>query len=226
MKAVYHIPQALYERIKNNHCLVHVSARHCQFTIKAYLPDDAGRTRVENYIHDIFRRHYKADVHDFHPLLITIENSNNEIISALGLRFADRQPLVAEEYSDKEISILLTENLKTFGDRKHTIEIGNLASSHSGYAKFLFVAMTKILADWNFQWLTFTAVPSVINVFKKLKLNPVEVCMAHLKNLKTSYSDWGDYYQHNPRVMLGDITSAHRFLEQQGSYQRINFQWV
>ena len=226
MNAVNNIPQTLYERIRNNHYLVSVSVRHCQFTIKAHLPDASDRPRVEQYIQTIFSRHYKASVNDFHPLLITIENHNNEIIAALGLRFADHQRLVAEEYSEKDISHLFNEKLNVHGERKHMIEIGNLASSHSGYAKFLFVAMTRILADWHFQWLTFTAVPSVINVFKKLKLNPVEVCMAHLNNLKTSRSNWGEYYQHKPRVMLGDISNAHRFLEQQGSYQRINFQWV
>lgn len=226
MNAVNNIPQTLYDRIRQNNCLVNVSVRHCQFTIKAYLPDDAERNRVENYIQNIFSKHYKASVHDFHPLLVTIENASNEIIATLGLRFADHQRLVAEDYSHREVNHLLNENLNVYGDRKHMIEIGNLASSHSGYARFLFVAMTKILSDWHFQWLTFTAVPAVLNVFKKLKLNPVEVCMAHLHDLKVSNSDWGEYYQHQPRVMLGDITTAHRFLEQQGCYQRINFQWV
>lgn len=226
MNAVNHIPQTLYEKISKNPCLVNVSVRHCQFTIKAYLPDDTNRVRVEHYIQNIFHKHYKASVNDFHPLLITIENQHNEIIAALGLRFADHQRLVAEEYSEKDISHLFSEKLDIHSERKHMIEIGNLASSHSGYARFLFVAMTRILADWHFQWLTFTAVPSVINVFKKLKLNPIEVCNAHLNNLKTSCSDWGEYYQHKPRVMLGDIRNAHHFLEQQGSYQRINFQWV
>ena len=226
VNAVTHIPQTLVERIRRDRNLVSVSVRHCQFSIRAYLPDDSDRTRVEEYIQTIFSKHYKASVNDFHPLLITIENNHNEIIAALGLRFAEQQRLVAEEYSDKEAEYLFSEHFKINGERKNIIEIGNLASSHSGYAKFLFVAMTRILTDWHFQWLTFTAVPSVINVFKKLKLNPIEVCMAHLSNLKYSNSNWGEYYQHNPRVMIGDIRSANHFLEQQGSYQRINFQWV
>ena len=226
MVPVKQIPDDLYNRIKQNNCLVRVSVRQCQFKISAYLPEHPDRSRVEQYISDVFKNHYDAQVHDFHPLLITIENSLGDIIAALGMRFADYQRLFAEEYSHKQIDHLFTESFKVAGDRKHTIEIGNLASSHSGYAKFLFVAMTRILAEWQFQWLTFTAVPAVINVFKKLKLNPVEVCRAHLRDLKIGSSDWGDYYQHNPRVMLGDITSAHQFLQQQGSYQRIGFQWL
>ena len=226
MKTIKLIPQALHERIQFNNCLVKVSIRQCNFKIMAYLPEHPGRRRVEKYIADIYSKHYKANINDFHPLLITIERPNGNIIAALGIRFADHQKLFAEEYSHENIENLFTENLKVDSNRKQTIEIGNLASSHNGYAKFLFVAMTKILFDWHFQWITFTAVPAVINVFRKLKLNPVEVCSAHISNLKHSSSDWGEYYQHSPKVMLGDIGNAHKFLQQLDSYQRINFQWV
>lgn len=190
------------------------------------MPDDTDRARVESYIQNVFRKHYQADVRDFHPLLMTIENGSGEIISALGLRFAHEQKLVAEAYARQDIGQLFNEKLHINAHREHMIEIGNLASSHSGHAKFLFVAMTRVLSDWHFRWITFTAVPAVINVFRKLQLKPVEVCPAQLKDLTNTRSDWGAYYQHQPRVMLGDIASAHSFLEQQGSYQRLDFQWL
>ena len=220
------IPSGLLCRIKQNQDLVRVSIRQCNFVVRAYLPESDGRKTVEAYIHEVFRKRYGAHVVDFYPLLITIENCQGEIIAALGLRFASEHALVVEDYAHQNMSALLERNLHASGQRKNMIEVGNLASSHSGYAKFLFVAMTRILSDWHFQWLAFTAVPSVLNVFRKLKLNPVEVCDACHEDLQGSQSDWGDYYQHQPRVMLGDILSAHQYLEQQGSYQRIDFQWV
>ena len=217
------IPKSLYNQIQKNNCLATVTLENNNYVIRAYLPIHEERARVESYIEKIFRNKFDANLREFLPLLITLENEHGEIFAALGIRFADKQMLFAEQYTHKEIDSVVLEKFNILDKREHIVEIGSLASSKSGYARYLFLAMTKILTSWRYRWLTFTAIPVVINVFKKLRLNPVELCNATIKDLVHTKTNWGSYYDKNPRVMIGDVFSANTYLEQNNCYGNMEF---
>lgn len=220
------IPKVLIQQLQQNDYLATVSIKQTNFIVRAYLPEHIERARVENYIANVFSESFNADLKEFMPLLVTFENQNGEIFAALGIRFADQQILFAEQYSHKEIDTVVLEKFNILDKREHIVEIGSLASTKSGYAHHLFLAMTKILTSWRYQWLTFTGIPAVINVFRKLKLNPIELCNATIKDLVHSDTNWGSYYDKNPKVMIGDVFNANNYLEQHNCYQNMEFRKV
>ena len=221
--ASHTIPFALFRRLLNNNNLATVSINQREHLIKAFLPSHQVRRDIENYIAGVFRHRFSARLDDFMPLLVILEKPDGEIAAALGIRFADQQTLFAEQYIHKEIDHVVLEQFNILDHREHIIEIGSLASTESGYARHLFLAMTKILTQWKFQWLTFTAIPVVVNVFKKLKLNPIEICNAKLKDLANTKTDWGSYYDKNPKVMIGDVFAANQYLEKINAYRNMIF---
>lgn len=219
----YAVPRVLTQQLQKNDYLATVRIKQTQYIIRAYLPTHSERARVENYIASVFKQSFAADLQDFLPLLITFENTAGEIFAALGMRFADQQILFAEQYSHKDIDSVVLEKFNFLDTREHIVEIGSLASTESGYARYLFLAMTKILTNWRYQWLTFTAIPAVVNVFKKLRLNPIELCSATIKDLVHTNTNWGTYYDKNPKVMIGDVFNANNYIEQINGYSNMEF---
>lgn len=218
------IPAAVTHQLLANNTLATVTINEGIHIIKAYLPSHSDRTTIENYIAEVFKHKFSASLNEFMPLLVTFEQEDGSISAALGIRFADQQTLFAEQYTQKEIDHVVLEQFNILDKREHIVEIGSLASTQSGYARHLFLAMTKILTQWRYQWLTFTAIPAVLNVFRKLRLNPVELCNATLKDLINTTTDWGNYYDKNPKVMIGDVFSANTYLEQHHGYRNMSFQ--
>lgn len=179
--------------------------------VKAYRSWDGGRTQVENYIADVFQKQHGAVVNQFMPLLITLECEAGNILAVAGLRTAAGEKLFLEQYMDFPIEKIVSSKLSQKSNRNHIAEIGNLASTKQGASRYLFVALTALLVEWDLTWLAFTGTHQVLNVFSRLGLNPVQVCRADPQRLESA-SHWGTYYDNNPQVMVGDVLGGFKAL--------------
>lgn len=157
------------------------------------------RQRVENFIKGIYKHSYDADIDVDYPVLMSIRNSDNEILSAVGFRYADKEPLFLEQYTNAPIENILD------CKRQEIVEIGNLASAGQGASVFLFAALASYLSNKNIHYATITGTDFLHRYFKKSGMKPRKICDAELLAVQSGTQNWGSYYDTHPRVLVGSV---------------------
>ena len=150
--------------------------------------------KLEQYIHAVFSRAYAADVHHFLPLLVGIREPGGEYIAAAGLQPAAMNTLYLENYLDRPIDEILSDRMQLNINRGQIIEAGNLAVTNRGGARHLITALLAYLYHAGYQWAVFTAVPLLINNFRKLGLPLTKLADADPRRLGAEAVHWGRYY--------------------------------
>lgn len=174
--------------------------------------DSAGRAELEGYIHDVFARGYGAEIKHFLPQLMSLRDGQGELLAALGMRCGNSGPLFLEHYLDEPVEQRLAAVAGVTGlhtvRRDSIVEIGNLASSRSGAARWLFLALAAYLHGRGAQWAIFTVAPFLKNTFIKLGFNLHILAKADKRCLGDEARDWGSYYDAEPEVMAVDVAQA------------------
>ena len=182
------------------------------------------RTKVENFIQNRFALHYQAKIQQFMPILFSLENQKGEVEGAFGVRTAEHKTLFLERYLDSPIEEMISKNWKGPAvQRKHIIEVGNLAAAGAASARFLIVALTDLLATLGFQWVVFTGTPALLNSFYRLKIDLIPLAPANPECMGQELSDWGSYYNCAPHVTAGNVLRGSQSLIQQNIYSRLGY---
>jgi hypothetical protein len=175
---------------------------------QAHLPGDAGRARVEHYIADRFQAVHGASIHDFMPVLLTM-GCHGRTTAATGVRAATRQSLFLEQYLSAPVEQVLGVAAGATVRRANVAEIGNLVATQGGSSYLLFMVLTAMLEQANFDWVVFTATPQVQKVLAYLGLNVHQLCSADPARLtQSSAAEWGRYYASQPQVVAGKVSEA------------------
>ena len=168
-----------------------------------------GRAELEAFIKDVFARSYDADIHTFYPHLLGLRRPDKELAAVAGIRPADSEPLFCESYMESPIEVLLSKQYGKPVQRNQIVEVGNLAPSSVGQARWLIATMTAYLRSAGFTWVVFTAVPVLYNAFRRMELEPIELANANPLRIDTNLKDqWGSYYDGRPMVYAGNIEDA------------------
>lgn len=163
------------------------------------------RRRVELFIEQTFHRAYGAEIIGHYPTLVSVHDEEDNILAALGFRFAKEEPLFLEQYLDIPIEEHLREHYPKSGERKNIVEVGNLASLGQGASIFLFAALNAYLAQQGIKLVTFTATDFLHRYFTRLGMNTVVLGEANQGRLMDGGVSWGTYYKENPRVVAGSV---------------------
>ena len=176
-----------------------------------------NRRRVERFIEHTFHRTYGAKIDKHYPTLMSVHDEEDNILAAVGFRFAKDEPLFLEQYLDGPIEQRLQEHSHKPVAREVIAEVGNLASLGQGASIFLFAALNAYLAQHGIQIDTFTATDSLHRHFTKLGMNAVELGKANQEKLPDFGFSWGTYYKETPRVVAGSVQQVlfglHRHLQ-------------
>jgi len=171
------------------------------------------RGEIESFICQCFAAAHGARISQFMPRLLSLRAKRGDLIAAFGLRSAADSHLFLETYLNRPIEAVLQARLGEKVRREEIIEVGNLSALYPGAARWLMVALTAMLHDEGYKWVTFTGTAALRNGFSRLNLRPVELGAATLQHLSPSdRADWGRYYDHTPMVMAGDIAYGYRSL--------------
>jgi hypothetical protein len=173
-----------------------------------YPRGSAGRDELERYIHDLFAHGYGAEVKHFLPQLMSLRDESGALLAALGMRGGNSEPLFLEIYLDEPIEQRLAAVAGVAVQRDSIVEIGNLASSRSGAARWLFLALAAYLHGRGAQWAIYTVAPFLKNTFIKLGFNLHVLAHADKTRLGDDANDWGSYYDAGPEVMAVDVAQA------------------
>lgn len=173
-----------------------------------------ARPRLEAFIARRFREVYDAEVRHFMPRLFGLHDGRGELVAAFGLRSAQAQRLFLEHYLDEPVEVCVRRQFGLEASREEIVEVGNLAGASQGALRRLIPALTERLHDDGFRWLAFTGAAHLCNGFARLGLPLHVVAPAQPERLPASERAlWGRYYDRQPAVMLGDITSGQRTLQ-------------
>jgi len=172
--------------------------------LHCYADHTPGRHAVEAYIAAAFRDQYDAHLDHFLPHLLTIE-TNGEIEAALGIRFAENEPLFVAHYFD--LPVLDTLKQRGFANTA-VVEIGNLVSTRAGCSQLLFILLAKLLHDLGRDTGVFTVTAQVAQLLGKLGCQLTTLCAADGRRLGEQLAQWGRYYETAPHVVAGDVAAT------------------
>lgn len=171
-----------------------------------------ARAEVEAYIAHIYLQRYGAVLRSFLPHLMVYRDASGTIRAAVGLRRGGEGRFFVEQYLDAPAEQAIAASTGRVPLREHVVEVGNFASASAGDAREMILQLTASLHAEGLRWVVFAATRQLRNAFDRLHLSPVELAEARSDRLQGDHSDWGSYYDAQPRVMFGDIVAGHAYL--------------
>ena len=168
------------------------------------------RSEIEHFISQRFADCFGSKVEAFMPRLFSLRNQDGAICGAFGLRSASRR-LFLEQYLDLPIEKELAACAAGTFSRQSIIEVGHFSGTFPGSVRAMIKLLTERLHHEGFEWVTFTGTASLRNAFSRLGLAPIDIQAADASRLPVEErAAWGSYYQHQPRVLVGNVQEGHR----------------
>ncbi len=165
------------------------------------------RSAIESYIAEQFYKEHGARLLHFMPQLLAMKGENG-FCGAVGIRNAKHAPLFLEQYLDKAVEQEISSIFQLQIQRDDVVEIGNLVDTLRGGSYLLFVVLASILYEAGYRWVVCTATRHVEHLLHKMEFESHVLCEAKPEKLQESADDWGSYYTHKPRVLVGDIRTS------------------
>ncbi|MBD0785949.1 thermostable hemolysin [Vibrio sp. Y2-5] len=180
------------------------------------------RSDIEHYIAQRYSLAFDAHLNSFMPTFMALMEGE-EIRSLCGFRVASDEPLFLEQYLDEPADKLLnhvfhqplsvenTANNRI--ERSNLIEFGQLASFSKGFSTLHFLLMTKKLVESGYEWCIFTATDPLYAMMSRLGLESTVLAEADPSRIPDATYTWGNYYQHQPRIVAGNLKHGLAHLE-------------
>ena len=186
-----------------------------------FLPETDQRHRVTEYIANQFKAAHGASIHDFMPLLLTMQ-CQGEFSAVSGVRPAARHPLFLEQYLGQSVESAIGQVTGCAVSRHKIVEIGNLVATQKGASQLLFLLLTALLHRCDYEWVVFTGTPTVIKGLERLGFKLDRMCEANPGLLQNAnLADWGSYYENRPQVVAGNVPAAMKTLQNHKLYAGI-----
>lgn len=182
--------------------------------------DDPQRVACETFIQTRFQKAHNADVRHFMPELFGLSDGSGALCAVAGARLAASGELFLERYLDAPIEQQVRMAAGRPVERRAIVEVGNLAASSLGSARLSIITVTWLLAVCGLEWVAFTGNTALVNSFNRLGLCPVTLGPADPLRLGDERHAWGNYYQTQPSVHVGDIGAGFRHLSHTGVFER------
>lgn len=176
-----------------------------EYLVEYVRAGDASRSSLEQFIAAAFMKSYGAELSHFCDTLIGCRDAQGQWIAGVGYSLGTAGPLFLEQYLDLPLEQAIAARAGHEVERAQIVEVGNLAAGHAGAARALIVNMTRLLHSQGLRWVAFTATPSLLNSFTRLRLKPGILAEADPRRLPDGGQHWGSYYESQPQVMFGDI---------------------
>jgi hypothetical protein len=163
------------------------------------------RSSAEKFIALRFAQGFNARIQAFMPRLFTVRQSDGAICGAFGLRSAQRN-LFVEQYLDHAIDKAISSLSGELVNRASIVEVGHLCGAFPGAMRALILLLIERLHREGFEWVAFTGTTQLRNAFHRLGLHPIDLGAARIEAIPSeAHASWGNYYEHEPRVLAGKI---------------------
>lgn len=180
-------------------------------SLHIHMAGDRERAGVEAFIHRVFAERFGADVRQFAPVLVSLQD-RGEIVAAAGYRGAAGTALFLERYLPAATETLLADPDDARPERRAIVEVGHLAASRSGAGRRLIALLGPHLAAHGFVWVVGTITSELRHLFMRIGVTPLALGVADPAALGADAANWGSYYDHRPVVLAGHLHQALRRL--------------
>jgi len=187
------------------------------FEVRSYTQADVGRAEVERFVQRVYAHKFGAQVRHFAPVLVGLYDAQGRLCAAAGYRHAQDGPLFLERYLARPVEQLLHGVGADPSRRRGVIEVGHLAAERAGEGRRLIMRLGPLLAQQGFEWVVSTLTQELRHLFVRLGVAPLALGVADPQALGADAADWGDYYQHHPVVLAGQIPQAVQRLALRGA---------
>ena len=170
----------------------------------------ADRAAVETFISECFAENFGCRIEAFMPRLFSLRNRDGDICGAFGLRSANRN-LFLEQYLDTPIEKAIAAHTGGRIKRGTIVEVGHFSGGFPGAARAMIGLLTARLHHEGIEWVAFTGTMGLRNAFFRLGLSPIDIQAATADRLPAEErAAWGSYYDHAPRVLVGNVPEGYR----------------
>jgi Thermostable hemolysin len=171
-----------------------------------------ARLATEHFIAAGFLKAYGARLTEFMPELMGMYDGP-VLAAACGLRPAATSTLFLEQYLEYPVEQVLGRAIAATVNRNGIIEVGNLSVARPGYARHFVLWLTLHLRSIGMEWALFSAVPALLNNFRRLGIPLVTLGPAAPERLADHVrANWGSYYEQQPQVTAVHVATAHATL--------------
>ncbi len=168
---------------------------------------------VTQFIRDVYRESYDANISVRYPMLAYLTDEKQNILAALGFRYAQNSPLFCEQYLSQTINDMIQV------PRHEIVEIGNLAANGSGCAPILFAAISAYFTQNGYTHAVLTATQWLEKRMHKMGLHSHKLAPANPELLLSKDESWGTYYATKPYVVAGSIVEGYKNLKSLVSFK-------
>ncbi len=178
------------------------------------------RSEVEEVVRCQYRRVHEARRCHFLEHLLVIETQRHGPRAVVGVQRAAASPMFLESYLDRPVEEVLGQHLEARVSRDRIVEIGTLASRDPRNATLLMVLTVVWLAGYGAECGVFTATRAVRHRLGGVGVPLHELASADPAKLGPLASEWGRYYEQDPRVV------AATFGESRALADRLPARWA
>ena len=162
-------------------------------------PSDHLRARVEDEIRTTYWERFQARLNRLPRTLVASVSTSGIIECAAGVRFSEHD-FFSECYLDLPVEIALQHRFGLPVQRNRIIEVCNLAGRKPGRSQSFIASFIEFAESDEFDWVIFTATKSLRALLERSGLRMTQLGRAERFRVANP-SDWGSYYEHDPRVM-------------------------
>ena len=162
-------------------------------------PSDHLRARVEDEIRTTYWERFQARLARLPRTLVASVSTSGIIECAAGVRFSEHD-FFSECYLDLPVEIALQHRFGLPVQRNRIIEVCNLAGRKPGRSQSFIASFIEFAESDEFDWVIFTATKSLRALLERSGLRMTQLGRAERFRVANP-SDWGSYYEHDPRVM-------------------------
>jgi hypothetical protein len=170
-----------------------------------------------SFVRQRFAHHHGAVIQTLLPWQCILRDEQGKQLASAGLNPAAAGPLFLEHYLSSPVEQQLASGLQHPVVRDDILEVGNLAA-WDGHARLLILSLIRYLAEQRYRYVVFTATDQVRALFRALGLRPVDLEKA-VRERVPQPELWGRYYEHDPKVVAGDIRLGYQQLQAHPKWQ-------
>lgn len=177
-------------------------------------PSHHLRARVEHEIRTTYWEQFQARLARLPSTLIASVSASGIVECAAGVRFSgcefpDRD-FFSECYLDLPVEIALQYRFGRSVQRRRVIEVCNLAGRKPGRSQWFIASFIEFANSAEFDWVIFTATKSLRALLERGGVRMTQLARAERFRVSNP-SDWGSYYEHDPRVMAVHRDASRRY---------------
>ncbi len=175
------------------------------YMVRGFHPGEQEYTALQHQVYEVFRLHYGAHPNPSPQYFLCLTERDGKVPghACLGLCCGDRGKLFSEYYLENEVDAL-------YGvKRDEIVEIGQVASYGApGSGKTLFFYVLCTIASHFYRYVLLTATAKMREIIKALDFTFDDLGPADRNRVLDKTIAWGNYYDHDPRVVIVDTRSA------------------